>query len=131
MKATKDGNRPVHRGKKTAGMPLSTLVPGTGTHTGTGTIFRRPLLWAVLRPPALPAVCRFDICLPSDILKTHPIFFPVEAFATEMRKEAMEEALSQCALFEGISDTDRDALIGISMERHLAKKAALFGGTRI
>jgi CRP/FNR family transcriptional regulator len=39
----------------------------------------------------------------------------------------MEEALSQCALFEGISDSDRDALLEVAMERHLAKKASLFG----
>lgn len=44
-----------------------------------------------------------------------------------MRKETMEEALSQCALFEGISGSDRNALIGIAMERRLAKKATLFG----
>jgi len=37
-------------------MPLGILVPGTGTHTGTGTISRRPLLGAFLIPPALPVV---------------------------------------------------------------------------
>ncbi len=44
-----------------------------------------------------------------------------------MRKETIEEALSECALFEGIHDSDRNALLGIAMERHLAKKATLFG----
>jgi CRP/FNR family transcriptional regulator len=44
-----------------------------------------------------------------------------------MRREALNKALSQCALFEGISEDDRDALLGIAMERALAKKATLFG----
>ncbi len=39
-----------------------------------------------------------------------------------MLRETMEEALNQCALFEGISDSDRNTLLGIAMERHLAKK---------
>ena len=66
------------------------------------------------------------MCFPSDILKFQLLFHPLEAFA-RMRKETMEAALSRCVLFEGISDSDRNALLGIAMERHLAKKAALFG----
>ena len=44
-----------------------------------------------------------------------------------MRKETIEGALSRCVLFQGISDSDRNTLLGIAMERHLAKKATLFG----
>ena len=44
-----------------------------------------------------------------------------------MPEETTEEALRRSALFEGISDSDRMALLGIAMERHLAKKASLFG----
>ncbi len=43
-----------------------------------------------------------------------------------MRQEVLDKALSQCALFEGISESDRSALLGIAMERQLAKKATLF-----
>jgi CRP/FNR family transcriptional regulator len=43
-----------------------------------------------------------------------------------MGKETKEEVLSRCALFEGISASDREALVEIAMERHLAKKASLF-----
>lgn len=44
-----------------------------------------------------------------------------------MRRDTMEEVLSRCVLFEGISDSDRNALLEIAMEKHLAKKATLFG----
>ena len=37
--------------QRTIGMPLSILVPGTGTHTGTGTISKEPLLRAFHMPP--------------------------------------------------------------------------------
>ena len=36
----------MQKGDRTLGMPLSILVPGTGTHTGT--ISKRPLLGAFL-----------------------------------------------------------------------------------
>ncbi len=37
-------------------MAQSILVPGTGTHAGTGTISIWPLQGAFLIPPALPVV---------------------------------------------------------------------------
>jgi len=40
-------------------MPLSILLSGTGTHTGTGTIYRRPLLGAGPIPSALLVVSQF------------------------------------------------------------------------
>lgn len=43
-----------------------------------------------------------------------------------MRQEALNQALSECALFEGISECDRRALLGIAAERRLSKKAVLF-----
>jgi CRP/FNR family transcriptional regulator len=43
-----------------------------------------------------------------------------------MRQEILKKALNQCALFEGIAESDRAALLAIAIERHLGKRAALF-----
>ena len=43
-----------------------------------------------------------------------------------MRQETLEAVLSQCPLFEGLSDIDRSALLEVAIERHLPKKAPLF-----
>ncbi len=44
-----------------------------------------------------------------------------------MRPETLREMLSQCPLFEGLSDMDRGRLIELAIQRHLPKKALLFG----
>lgn len=44
-----------------------------------------------------------------------------------MRQETLERALGQCALFEGISENDRTALIGIATKRSFPKNTTLFG----
>jgi CRP/FNR family transcriptional regulator, dissimilatory nitrate respiration regulator len=43
-----------------------------------------------------------------------------------MNHEALDKALQQCALFEGIPEQDRTALLGIAAKRHLPKNIALF-----
>jgi CRP/FNR family transcriptional regulator len=43
-----------------------------------------------------------------------------------MRQESLREALRQSALFEGISESDMDALLRIAVKRHFPKKAGLF-----
>lgn len=43
-----------------------------------------------------------------------------------MRQEALKEALRECALFEGVSETDLGGLLGIAVKRRLAKRSALF-----
>jgi CRP/FNR family transcriptional regulator len=60
------------------------------------------------------------------MLKFHPVPCPPKELARPMRQEAIQKALRQCPLFEGISEEEREALLGIAMERHLAKKATLF-----
>jgi CRP/FNR family transcriptional regulator len=44
-----------------------------------------------------------------------------------MPQETLEKALSQCALFEGISDDERSALLEIATKRNLPKNTTLFG----
>ena len=44
-----------------------------------------------------------------------------------MRQEILENVVRRCALFEGISEDDRSALIGIATKRSLPKNTTLFG----
>lgn len=43
-----------------------------------------------------------------------------------MNHEALDKALQQCALFEGIPEQDRTALLGIATKRHFPKNRTLF-----
>ena len=44
-----------------------------------------------------------------------------------MTQERLDNALRQCALFEGIPEQDRSALLGIATARKLPKNSTLFG----
>ncbi len=61
------------------------------------------------------------------MLKPPPRILPtLREPASRMREETLNKALSQCALFEGISEGDRSALLEIAMVRQMGKKTTLF-----